>query len=634
MMKWTRYWLLMPVLLVQALSSCSLIDEPEYDDSVSVNASLAFTVSSDKKNSTRMTDVVVQEQPAEGQSYRGLGNIYIIPFAIPGESFVAHGQKIVNTDVPSLLLDDASRVTGTKDTYYFYQSYTMVRGVNAFLVYGKAGTANMSVPTGVSDNREYFGSLRFMRKESESTTLESLSDLTTPNLQKLRFTLDPIYQLATVPAEATLLAGYLNHIVGDWSDPTDPNYLFFTGLQNEGNMVMAGSSAGVVAHVNALYDMIKSETSTLYGNIKERIQNPDPSLNISLISTGSGDTWKLSAIQKKVDDSYVDIDYPSSVGLPDGAAALRWAKKSESSSEYEFKPSVATTPLDNINNIGRFCYPAELFYRANSRINTSNWIIGSDVYIADNWDLVCSRYQYQPGTVTNSTKSVVICDPLQYAVGRLKISMKAETTTGKLKDSNSEDVPLTNATTSESSFPLTGVIVCNQHPVDFNFKPVLEASGASSHVDDSFIYDTQVKNGENYYCLTTSEQNIPSTLVLQTYDTGEGNDRKGAEDVTIVMEFQNNSGQSFSGKDCVIYPGTKFYLIGKIKPSETTSTNEPAEAKGRVFTQDYVTTINTKVQSLDNAYNVLPDLIGGRLELGVELVSSWVQAETTNVILK
>ena len=122
--------------------------------------------------------------------------------------------------------------------------------------------------------------------------------------------------------------------------------------------------------------------------------------------------------------------------------------------------------------------------------------------------------------------------------------------------------------------------------------------------------------------------------MLQTYDTGEGNDTKGAEDVNIVMEFLNNSGNAFSGKSCTIYPGTKFYLIGKVDPLEASSANAAPEAVGRVFTQDHVTTVNTKVQSLANAYNVLPDLIGGRLELGIELVSSWVQAETTNVILK
>ena len=122
--------------------------------------------------------------------------------------------------------------------------------------------------------------------------------------------------------------------------------------------------------------------------------------------------------------------------------------------------------------------------------------------------------------------------------------------------------------------------------------------------------------------------------MLQTYDTGEGNDRKGSEEVTFVLEFLNNSGQTFYGKSCVIYPGTKFYLIGKANPLEATSSSAAPEALGRVFTQDHVTTVNTKVESLANAYNVLPDFLGGRLELGVELVSSWVQAETTNVILK
>ena len=57
MKKWTRYIFLMSVLLAQAFSSCSLIDEPEYDNSVSVKASLAFMVSRDKNNSTRMADL-------------------------------------------------------------------------------------------------------------------------------------------------------------------------------------------------------------------------------------------------------------------------------------------------------------------------------------------------------------------------------------------------------------------------------------------------------------------------------------------------------------------------------------------------------------------------------------------------
>jgi hypothetical protein len=579
MMKWTRYVLLMPVLMVQALSSCSHIDEPKYDESDNVKVSLAFMVSSADRNFTRMADDVVQET---AQPYRGIEILGLTPFAISGE-------RVVSTDNPLRLLDNAIKVSGTTPTFYFYKSYTMMRGINAFLVYGRAPVEN--------------------RTKAENGSL-LLPDLINPDLTNMRFTLEPI--CSTKSEEATLLADCLNEIaqakVGEdgvaWSQTPDPKlhnlFLFFTGLQNEGNMVMAGSSANVKAHVNALRDMVSlttyeenSEEDKLKKDILERIENS-------------------SSIE----------NYPASVGLPDGAAALRWAKQEDDS--YKFEPQIETSTLDNINTISRFCYPAELFYYTNSLIDTSNREVGEAVYQSSDWvNGVLSKYEYQPGVVTSSTASVAIHNPLQYAVGRLKMSVKA--TTATLKDSKDQTVTLTPTT-----FPLTGVIICNQHPVDFNFKPVLE-NGSASHVNDRFIYDTQVGTGRY---LTTSGTDILSTLVLQTYDIGEGNDRKGAEEVTIVMEFMNNSGQKFYGKDCVIYPDTKFYLIGKIKPSEAAPSSETPEAKGRVFTQDHVTTVSTKVESLANAYNVLPDLIGGRLELGVELVSSWVQAETTNVILK
>lgn len=630
-MKWTRYILLMPVLLVQALSSCSLIDEPEtISGDQSVKASLAFMVSSAERNSTRMSDAVVQE---EGCEYRGLEILSITPFAINSETFANNGRKIVNTDASTLQLGDHNLVDNVTTPFYLYNSYSMIVGVNAFLVYGK--------PPVYSSDEAVNGSLQFMSQEvgQEGTTLQPLSDLSMPNLQKLRFTLNPISS-QNAPVEAELLAGYLTSIANTsgWSSTTNSKlqeiYLFFTGQQGAESMVIAGSSVNVVAHVNALLDKLNQTTyengtaeATLKESIKSNIEKTSYSKTINETSytmTLTFDNHQLKGF---------DFIYPS-IGLPDGAAALRWVK-SETTSEYEFEPRIETTTLDNINNISRFCYPAELFYYVNSRIDTSNSTVGEDVYNnSTNWADVCSQYQYQPGTVTVNTRSVAIHDPLQYAVGRLKLSMIAETT-ATLKDAVGEGVPLTNPTTSKSSFPLTGVIVCNQHPVDFNFKPVL-VNGAASHVHDCFIYDSQVKKDENTYCYltTTEESEIPSTLVLQTYDTGEGNDKKGSEEVTIVMEFLNQSGQAFAGKNCIIYPDTKFYLIGKVNPLEAMSSTETPESKGRVFTQDHVTTVNTKVSSLANAYNVLPDLIGGRLELGVELVSSWVQAEPTNVILK
>lgn len=623
MKKWTRYILLMPVLLAQALSSCSLIDEPETSSDRSVKASLAFMVSGAERNTTRMANAVVQEGE---NTYRGINILSMTPFAINGETFAVNGRKIVSTDGSALQLGDVSPVPLTTPTFHLYNSYSMTIGVNAFLVYGRAGTDNVAVPSGVNV-KAYLGSL-------------VVPDLNTPDLANMRFTLESISP-QSAPVEAELLAGYLTSIANTsgWSSTTNSKleeiYLFFTGQQGAESMVMAGSSVNIVAHVNSLLDKLNHTTyedGTAEAALKESIINNIEKTSYSKTIDETSRTMTLTFENHQLKG--FGFIYPN-IGLPDGAAVLRWVK-SETSSEYEFEPRIETTTQDNINNISRFTYPAELFYYVNSRIDTSNRTVGEDVYNSStDWADVCSQYQYQPGTVTINTRSVAIHDPLQYAVGRLKMSMIAETATETLKDAAGEGVPLTNPTTNKSSFPLTGVIVCNQHPVDFNFKPVL-VNGAASHVHDCFIYDSQVKKGENTYCYltTTEESNIPSTLVLQTYDTGEGNDKKGPEEVTIVMEFLNQSGQAFAGKNCIIYPDTRFYLIGKVNPLEASSANAAPEAVGRVFTQDHVTTVNTKVSSLANAYNVLPDLIGGRLELGVELVSSWVQAEPTNVILK
>lgn len=608
--------LLMPVLMVQALSSCSLIDEPENTETGNVDVSLAFTVSSATGSSTRMADAVVQEQ-GNGRSYRGLGDVYMIPFAISGNLVTA-------SDHPSRLIDDATQTFYPKTTvdfggFYLYNAYTMVRGINAFLVYGR--------PPKYIDKKAINGSLL-------------VPDLVNPNLGTLRFRPEPICSETEPHAEAQLLAGYLTYIAEaagnsvSWSNTTDPTlkgyFLNFTGQENEGNLVMAGSTVNVIAHVNALYSNIValvSDADGLINDILDRIQNPTQDIGLTLISTGENEAWKLTGIKKIVNEEPVEFVYPASEGLPDGAAALQWAEIEKNSvKKYEFVPQTQTTTTASINTITRYCYPPELFYYVNSRIDTSNKEDDMASYYRGDetvWDDVISQYEYKNAMVTGNTRAVAIQKPLQYAVGRLKMSMQAETETGKLKDAADKDVTL-----SETSFPLTGVIICNQHPVGFDFKPVLDEGDVASHAEDCFIYDTQI--GTNY--LTTTPTPIPSTLVLQSYDTGEGVSKTDAEEVTIALEFRNDSGQKFKGKGGVIYEGTKFYLMGKIDP--TTGTTSDEKAQGRVFTQDYITTITTSVNSLANAYNVLPDLLGGRLELGVKLTTNWIQAETTNVILQ
>ena len=97
----------------------------------------------------------------------------------------------------------------------------------------------------------------------------------------------------------------------------------------------------------------------------------------------------------------------------------------------------------------------------------------------------------------------------------------------------------------------------------------------------------------------------------------------------IVLEFTNQSGQAFRSLTGIVYPGTKFYLVGKLKPDEVTASTP--DYQRRVFTKDYTTTTTMRVVSFANAYNILPDLLLPRLEVGVEIVTDWMQAEPGTV---
>jgi hypothetical protein len=155
--------------------------------------------------------------------------------------------------------------------------------------------------------------------------------------------------------------------------------------------------------------------------------------------------------------------------------------------------------------------------------------------------------------------------------------------------------------------PLTGVIIGGQHTVGFNMKP----QGEQTDVDGRFIYDTNIIDG-----------NKTSTLVLQSYDN---------EKVPVILEFENNTEHAFTGKDGTVYPGARFYLIALIDPADKKEVGK--DYTNRVFTQDYITTMSMRVTSLAKAYTCMPDLLAPRLEVGVQVVTKWIQATTTNVEL-
>ena len=217
--------------------------------------------------------------------------------------------------------------------------------------------------------------------------------------------------------------------------------------------------------------------------------------------------------------------------------------------------------------------------------------------------------------------------PAQYGVARL--SVRLDMVKDILKDALGDEVDFDN-----TYYPLTAVIVGGQYPVGFDFRPETVTPGPTNETEATemsdqmlFVYDSQVKTAANntyYYLNDASESGNTNTLLLQSYE---------GQSVKIVLEFENKSHKKFMGHDGIVYPGTKFYLLGDANLNNKESDNLNTKNRDRVFTQDYTTTFKMQVKSFKNAYNVMPDLLTPRMEIGVE-VADWETIRPTVVELQ
>ena len=499
---------------------------------------------------TRQASDVIQD---EGQAFRGLKGLLAIPFA-------TDGNAVTTSDIPLLTTTLGSDVNRVNQLFYYYMPCTLMQGTNRMLVYGQA--ADVTGKTSPAQN----GKL-------ETTLNNRLSPA------DISFSLSSIRNTYDIHSDAKALADYLTNIANTtgWSTSTNSQlralYLQFIHANGQEAEQMAGSANNVKAYVKALKDILADNTDDLSVAIKNNIGDID---NIACLNNG----------------------YPSastSLGLPDGAAALKW-------NNTAFTVRTQTTTIDNINGIIRYTYPAELWYFVDSPIHTSINEVSKESYAGKTWNEILNLYT-AGDHVMPSTKSVAVSNPLQYGVGRLQMTLTEIATS--LQDAKGQDFVGSNANQT-----LTGIIIGGQHTVGFDFKP----RDPQSDVYARFIYDTEVGTAD------TDGKWTVNTLVLQSYD---------GEKVPVVLEFQNNTESQFAGKDGIIYPGTKFYLIAQLDPAG----KGEGKYAGRVFTQDYTTKVSMKVTSLANAYSCMPDLLAPRLEIGVEVTTDWIQSTPTTVIL-
>ena len=541
-----------------------------------VLADLALSLPSPSAAGTRLDESVVQ---AEGQ-FRGIQKLTIVPFSKQGR--IGLDDQPSYAEIDHLVVNNFA--TEKNEKLRYYSKVYLKHGVASFLTYGQA-----TLP--VSYQKKEYGSLVLKLEGTKVTEVPEKMTVTPANLN---FELEPIYDdrdgenHVETPTEATAIADYMTSIAQAQADETNtwansddeklkPLYENFVAKNGESFDVLAGSAANVKAYVAQLKAKLESY----------------------VFDEGSSELDIKTDIISRIDDPTMsaacEVNYPGNRNLPDGAAVLQWCAKDGT---YGFVPQTQTTTIAPISGIYRYAYPPELYYFGNSQIKTSNTEVTTADYTGkSSWaDIVNTSYTFG-NAVTPNTRAVAIKDPLQYGVAQLQATVKAMTSS--MDDAKT---PVANkVTVGDDTFPITGIIVSGQFPVNFDFTP--QYDGASDD-NEHFVYDSQLGN----HHLTTTATAPFRTLLLQTHD---------GEKVKVILELVNNSDTDFTGENNgIVYRGTKFYLLGEVTPPQ----GKP------VFKQDEITTMEMKVKTLKHAYNVMPNIQSGRLEVSVEINLKWTQA--------
>ncbi len=600
------------------LSSCANYDNLDFVPVTGEVKHTQLALSASGSNATtRASSAITQaDEQANGSHFRGISDLYLLPFQITnttreyiGGNDTPSGSQVVAGDnaIPSIY-------NGANSKYYL--DVVIPVGTNAFLVYGRATGSNSSLTDKQTNG--------VLAHEGLTSTVG-----TTP--AGITFSPVPMVDSNTSWTTRDAIITYLNSIFNkDWADAT--NHSTLNGLYDMVKNMKAGSYASVLAFVQEIYDALKGSSGTDVENVLKAILSEE---NLP------------SPLPDKVTLPSEWVGYPTTDnGLPDGAAVIEWKETIENNvlTKGEF---VAVTDKNNLGamnvDVTAFAFPAELYYRANSRIHTSeveltdvntqapaifNRTAWGNLESDDNTSVlkqqVSGNNLFTPdGMVYNTTTIVAITDPLQYAVSRLDVRLEAKdvnTTLEKLVDIAGTEFDITN-------LPITGILVGQQSPVDYLFQSKWEQDGDHPLYT---IYDSAIEGAIN--AKDDHDADVYThTLVLETAKD---------QTVNVAIELLNNSGESIltrvpgDTEDQIIPNGCKFYLVGQLIPTAQDGYVEDGENwQNRVFCQDNVTQVTFTVKDLTKAYYVIPPLSNVELEFSLGVLD-WKLSTPSSTILK
>ena len=519
--------------------------------------------------SVTQTNTRMSENLVNGNNSGELEDLSFIPFRISETSVGKNDNPIGD------IIHFESNLTQNT----VFNNVSVPLGTNSFLVYGK------------DKNNAEEGELNFQLNRVTSAIEISPVSISPKDSE--------VYN--NVLANTTKLNDFLTLIANTdgWSEAVDmrPAREEFLGLQ-------AGSSKNVLAAVQDLYDLYRTSTNDVARKLTENI----------LTATAADGSGMLA-----FKNDYPTL-HPMDYGLPAGSAAISW----DDVNNKFINAATTVSPL-KVAPSEYYAYPAALWYHANSRIATSTTPIHEHYpngiprtgLTEEEWNGYVEGIGQNDATpmagfVSTSTQAIMVRNRMQYGVARVDLRVNAAS--NDLIDNAGATIHIADETT----FPLTGILVGGQRVVDFSFQQFENVSPQYT------MYDKNVTGLQLYHVDDIKSTKVASTLVLESQKVVEAD--LTSSPFMFALEFQNDSGNDFVGVDQkIIAPGCKFYLIGNITPT--------AEDIGKpVYEQDKITQLNVTVQSLVNAYYIIPDLRDPQLRVGVK-VDDWILSTPSGPIV-
>ena len=503
-----------------------------------------FAISVPAGKAGRLAQNIVQGQnPAV---FRGMNNINLISFnAAPAAG--GTGTEVIKL---GSILDNELQANTSAKVYY---EVPIEVGTTNFLFYGEAYSATPNAKTD--------GALK-------ATIVESVDGI--------KFELQSIAPDAENDSEVATLEAALNQVAGAtdgttaWKDATSDLKKYYEALIS----LKAGSATSVKLALADLKAGVEKATATGEEDLKTAISN---AIDAALASIA-------------------DCTYPQNVGLPDGAAQLKFEGGSFSYIDSENVGNLSYTSMD------RFVYPASLYYMANTDIKTADTRL-SDQYSKD-WNTCLGLYNGGGTSVTATTQSVALVEPVKYAVGRFDVAAKFSASS--INDNVGERIAVI---TAGDSITLDGILVGGQKNVGWDF--VTPINNTEYTIYDASVTSTKIGTED------IKDKVMAQTLALAT---------AAGEKVRFAIELTNNTSVAFTGVDGIVPAGARFYLVGELEPQTSVANN-------RVFEQAYNTKANVTINSLAHAYNGIPDLKNPKLELGLSVKLEWTEGLVQDVTI-